>query len=77
MLDQAARDYVNHPRGVTVKNGRIVVSSIYVWFQDDFGDTDAGVLAHIRRYADDGLRRHLERVTRISDHAYDWSINTP
>ncbi|MFZ5863924.1 MAG: DUF547 domain-containing protein [Nitrospirota bacterium] len=77
MLDQAAQEYTNHPRGVTVKNGRIVVSSIYVWFQDDFGGTDAGVLAHIRRYADDRLRRKLERITRISDHAYDWRINSP
>ncbi|MEO6666927.1 MAG: DUF547 domain-containing protein [Nitrospiria bacterium] len=77
LLDRAARDYVNHPRGVTVKDGRVVVSSIYVWFQSDFGGDDAGVLAHLRRYAQDDLKARLAGATTISDHTYDWSLNGP
>ncbi len=77
LLDQGARAYVNHPRGVTVKDGKVVVSSIYIWFQTDFGGDDAGLLAHLRRYADEGLRRQLDGATRISDHTYDWQLNSP
>ena len=37
-LDEAAADFVNHPRGVSVlADGRLKVSSIYAWFREDFG----------------------------------------
>ncbi|MCG8588922.1 MAG: DUF547 domain-containing protein, partial [Proteobacteria bacterium] len=36
LLDQAARQYVNHPRGARVTSDGLVVSSIYSWFQVDF-----------------------------------------
>ena len=32
VLDQAARDYINHPRGARFKDGELYVSSIYNWF---------------------------------------------
>ncbi|MFQ5773564.1 MAG: DUF547 domain-containing protein [Kiloniellaceae bacterium] len=75
LLEAAARAYVNHARGARLENGKLIVSSIYVWFQEDFGATDAGVLAHLRRYAKAGLRTALERVTGIGGHAYDWRLN--
>lgn len=74
MLDEAARAYVNHPRGAHVTDGRLVVSSIYHWFEPDFGG-EAGVLAHLRRYAAPALARQLATVDGIADDAYDWSLN--
>lgn len=74
LLEQAARAYVNHPRGARVTGDGLVVSSIYVWFAEDFGG-EAGVLAHLRKYARPALRKKLAGVTEIADHAYDWSLN--
>lgn len=75
MLEANARAYVNSARGVIAVDGyEAVVSSIYVWFQDDFGG-DAGVLAHLRRFAGDDLKARLESVTDIGGHRYDWSLN--
>ncbi len=74
-LDAAARVYVNHPRGATVSKGGLVVSSIYSWFQTDFGGDDQGVIAHLRTYGNDSLKSELSGVTSIRDHAYDWSLN--
>jgi hypothetical protein len=75
-LDRAARDYVNHPRGVTVLTGnRLRVSSIYKWFADDFGGTDAGKIAHLRRYAEPKLAAALASNPVISEDTYDWSLN--
>jgi hypothetical protein len=51
LLDQGAQDYVNHPRGARMKDGRLYVSSIYVWFKEDFGGNTAGIVQHIQRYA--------------------------
>ncbi len=76
-LDAAARAYINHPRGAHVVSGRLTVSSIYVWFKDDFGGNDRQVIAHLRQYADADLTAELEGITRISRHGYDWDLNEP
>ncbi len=79
LLEQAARAFVNHPRGVRIEDGRrLVVSSIYVWFRDDFGDgTDAAVIAHLARYAAPDLKARLGGIESVSGHGYDWAINAP
>lgn len=75
LLEAGARRYVNHPRGVTLDGGRLVVSSIYEWFKADFGGDDAGVIAHLKRYAGPDLRAALAGITSIDDDRYDWSLN--
>ena len=74
-LTRGARDYINDPRGAVVKDGRLTVSSIYKWFREDFGDTEAGVIAHLKRYANPKLAASLKGITTISRHRYDWSLN--
>lgn len=75
MLDRAARGYINHPRGAQVQGGRLVVSSIFDWYKADFGGTDAGVIAHLRRYATGPLAAALDGVSAIADDRYDWALN--
>ncbi|MFA5938407.1 MAG: DUF547 domain-containing protein [Sinimarinibacterium sp.] len=75
LLEQAARAYVNHPRGARVDGGKLYVSSIYAWFKADFGGNDAGVIAHLRRYADAPLAKKLAGISVIADDRYDWALN--
>lgn len=77
MLDAAARDFVNSPRGVWWEGDELAVSSIYAWFQADFGGDDQGVLAHLSRYAEPALATRLAGVPRIDHYDYDWSLNDP
>jgi hypothetical protein len=75
-LDAAAAAFVNHPRGVTVlPDGRLRVSSIYAWFREDFGGSEAGVVAHLRRHAAPPLAARLGERTAIAEDAYDWALN--
>ncbi|MDJ0778363.1 MAG: DUF547 domain-containing protein [Gammaproteobacteria bacterium] len=76
LLERGAREFVNHPRGARVVDGDLEVSSIYAWFEEDFGGNDAGVIAHLRQYADAELQAALAGIERIDDDDYDWSINT-
>ncbi len=76
LLEQGARDYVNHPRGVTVREEGLLVSSVYEWFKVDFGDTDAAVFAHLKRYATPELAEALDGHDSF-EHDYDWSLNKP
>ena len=75
LLNRGAVAYVNHPRGAAVEDGRLTVSSLYDWFREDFGGSDEAVIKHLRRYAQPGLRKALEGVTRIARHRYDWRLN--
>jgi hypothetical protein len=75
-LDDAARAFINHPRGVLVRpDGSLRVSSIYKWFKEDFGGTDAGVIAHLRRYAGPSLSAKLPAAVQSFDDDYDWGLN--
>lgn len=75
-LDEAARDYINHPRGVTIReDGRLDVSKIYSWFREDFGGTEAGVIDHLLRYASPELTTKIRARPDIANYSYDWSLN--
>lgn len=74
-LDQAARAFVNDPRGVRVDAGGLHVSSLYRWYQDDFGGDEAGVIRHLLAYAEPATAMRLQEQTGIADDSYDWSLN--
>jgi Protein of unknown function, DUF547 len=74
-LDAAARAYVNSRRGADPRPDGLVVSSIYNWYEADFGGNEEGVIAHLKTYADPDLAKKLQGTTSIADYAYDWSLN--
>jgi hypothetical protein len=77
LLDRAAKEYVNHPRGARIEDGRLQVSSLYEWYKVDFGDSDQGVIDHLRRYATGELAKRLEGYSGGLSDGYDWSLNAP
>jgi len=74
-LDKAARAYINHPRGAQVQAGALEVSSIYSWFKVDFGNTDEGVIQHLKKYASPELAAKLSAITKIASDDYSWALN--
>ena len=76
LLDAGARDYVNNPRGVdVVDEDFIVISSIYDWYTEDFGDTEESVKEHLIEYAEDELAAFLKGFEGFIEYDYDWSLN--
>ncbi len=75
MLDRGARLFINHPRGVRRDGDGLTVSSIYRWYQEDFGGNWAGVLAHMRRYAGAETQRLLAGFSTAANDSYDWRLN--
>jgi len=74
-LDAAARAMINRPDHVRIKNGKVVLSRIFKWYRQDFGQTDAEVIDHIATYADDVLKDEIARHGQIAGYQYDWSLN--
>jgi len=77
LLDEAARAYINHPRGVVFENGRLTLSSIYNWFDVDFGKSDVAVLEHLAKYAEPDLAGRLAGYDGRIKYDYDWRLNRP
>jgi hypothetical protein len=83
-LVQGASDYVNHPRGAKMADGKLQVSSIYKWFQVDFGGSEQGVIRHLLLFLDQGGKTQgaedkLAEKVRSYDkglrYEYDWNVN--
>lgn len=74
-LDRQARAYVNHPRGARFEDDDLVVSTIFDWYQEDFGGTGKGVISHLMEYADPPLAERLGEADRIDGYEYDWVLN--
>src|SRR6185437_4831897 len=74
LLEDGARAYVNDPRGVRIEDGRLIVSSIYLWYRSDFGRDEAAVMDHLRHYAAPELVAQLGRWHAPDGYAYDWRL---
>ncbi len=77
LLEQAAQQFINHPRGVRFEDGELIVSSIFDWYRRDFGENEAQVIEHLREYADDELDVRLKSRDAIDDYEYNWNLNEP
>jgi hypothetical protein len=75
LLEKGAREFINHPRGVSLQKGKLQVSSIYVWFQEDFGHSAADLMEHWQEYAAPALAEALEKYQGGLAHDYDWRLN--
>lgn len=77
LLEKGAREYVNHARGASVSRDRLSLSSIYKWFQADFGGSEEQVVHHLRMYANPGLAEKLKDFAGRVAYDYDWRLNVP
>ncbi|MAK60305.1 MAG: DUF547 domain-containing protein [Ponticaulis sp.] len=75
-LDEAARDYINNPRGVFFRHdGKLDVSKIYDWYKEDFGGSRTGILDHLRAYIVPERQSSLVKDAEIRKFVYDWALN--
>lgn len=71
----AAEAFVNSPRGARITSKGLQVSSIYKWFQSDFGGNKDGVVKHLRQYAGPELAAAIDGGAKIRGFEYDWDLN--
>ncbi len=77
LLEKSGHDYINHPRGIHLKNGKMKASSMFNWYQKDFAKDDKTMLKVYAHYADDRLALYLLGFQGEIDYVYDWSLNAP
>ncbi len=76
LLVEGAAIYVNDPRGAKIDgDGDFVVSELYDWYEEDFGGSEEGILAHLAQYAAEHLTAMLLGRDEIDGFDYDWRLN--
>jgi hypothetical protein len=58
-----------------IERGKLTVSKIYSWFKEDFGDSEADVVAHLVKYSSTDQAEQLRGITRFHRDHYDWRLN--
>jgi len=74
-LDDAAAEYLNHPRGLKISGSDLNLSTLFKWYGQDFGSTQSEVLATLGKHTSDETRQALERFSGTPNYEYDWSLN--
>lgn len=76
-LNNAAKTYVNSLRGVSVIEGRLIISKLYDWYEEDFGGTKQDVIIHLLQFAQEPLKSQLKHTNSIDSYIYNWHLNSP
>lgn len=74
LFEEGARAYINHKRGVSINGNDLVMSSIFNWYGEDFGNNFQELVTHLKQYANPELASRLETFSD-ADYDYDWSLN--
>jgi len=75
LLEDGARTYINSSRGAQIVKGKLTVSSIFKWFQVDFGGSELGVIRYLQKYAEGDLVYSLSKHGERLRYDYDWNLN--
>lgn len=77
-LDEAALQYLLHPRGVQVivdNKTTVYLSSIFKWYGEDFGNNRSERLQRLQALANGALPKALFDPDAKIKYRYDWSLN--
>ena len=75
LLDEAAKGYVNHPRGVRFEDEKLVLSKIFDWYLVDFGGSTDNLIKHILEYSESQLYQKIKRYKGKLEYEYYWQLN--
>lgn len=76
LLQIAEKQYLSHPRAVRVDGDRIILSSLFNWYADDFAEDSALFLEYLRSNVPANLVTPLS-VAGGTRFEYDWDLNKP
>ena len=76
VLNHCAKEYINSPRGMQIIQNKLVTSTLFKWYIDDFGGTEEAVINHLKEYAAPTLRKDLGSLTKIHRTFFNWHLNS-
>lgn len=77
MLNKGAADYVNHPRGVTINSDKMILSTLFKWYEEDFGEDTHAAVKRLAQHAKPALAQDMTTHNGRIRYEYDWALNSP
>jgi len=74
-LDDAANDFLSHPRGLQIQDDKLMLSTLFEWYADDFGNNQSSILATLGKHTSAETQAALATYSGSPDYAYDWGLN--
>lgn len=74
-LEAQTRKFLQSPRALSLRGGKLQLSSIFDWYVSDFGGTEKTVLAFLIKYAPAPLAKDLSNWKGKIEYIYDWNLN--
>lgn len=75
LLDLAAQQFINHNKGLQITPQGIVLSSIFDWYQEDFGANKTKLISVISTYLSLEKKQQLQEHSQQINYHYDWRLN--
>lgn len=74
-LEQSAHLFINDPtkNQLDPEQGKLALSKIFKWFEQDFGADRQAIIAYINRYLKSPI--NTDETARLKYLPYDWSLN--
>lgn len=69
LLEQAATQFISSKKGVHQQGDQLILSSIYEWFSEDFGNKQS-LTKHLEKYQNQPIN-----LNQKVSYEYDWSLN--
>lgn len=76
LLELAATEYINHPRGIRIEGETLFISSIYDWYRKDFGAGFNDIIGHLTQYIEPEMAENIQKFSS-AEYSYDWTLNRP
>ncbi len=75
LLEEGAIAFTEHERGVRIEGNKMVLSSIYDWYEIDFGGSVENVVLHLSEYLQEPKKSQVVNFKGKVEYEYDWSLN--
>jgi len=73
-LDEVAKEFINADKGLVFEGNTLVLSSIYDWYGEDFGDFNE-LRKHLLSYLEVKQQVKLKAFNGDIEYRYDWTLN--
>ena len=74
-LDNAAAEYLTHPRGIVFEGKNLKLSTLFKWYASDFGENQKEVLSTLGQHVSPEVQEKLSSFDDEPVYDYDWSLN--
>lgn len=77
LLNKGAEEFLSHPRGLMLEKNKLELSSIFKWYQNDFGKDQQAMLKTLSKYMPKETALKLESFEGRIKYSYNWLLNSP